>query len=65
LGNDTVHAQPGSFVYMPPMLPTESPPAPALRMLLVADEGPIAGALKGAAPALVFNRDRTLPTVKE
>jgi len=42
LGNDTVHAQLGSFVYMPPMLPHGIAARTALRMLLVQDEGPAA-----------------------
>ena len=35
LGNDTVSAQPGSFVYMPPMLPHAIFARTPLRMLLV------------------------------
>ena len=35
LGEDTVNAQPGSFVYMPPMLPHGISAKTALRMLLV------------------------------
>ena len=35
LGNDTVSAQPGSFVYMPPMLPHAISARTPLRMLLV------------------------------
>ena len=40
LGNDTVHAQPGSFVYMPPMLPHGIAARTALRMLLVQMKAP-------------------------
>jgi len=35
LGEDKVNAQPGSFVYMPPMLPHGISAKTALRMLLV------------------------------
>lgn len=35
LGEDTVDAKPGSFVYMPPMLPHGISAKTALRMLLV------------------------------
>ena len=35
LGQDKVNAQPGSFVYMPPMLPHGSSAITAVRMLLV------------------------------
>lgn len=35
LGEDTVDAKPGSFVYMPPMLPHSILAKTALRMLLV------------------------------
>ncbi len=35
LGEDKVNAQPGSFVYMPPMLPHGITAKTALRMLLV------------------------------
>jgi len=35
LGKDKVSAQPGSFVYMPPMLPHGISAKTALRMLLV------------------------------
>jgi quercetin dioxygenase-like cupin family protein len=35
LGEDKIHAQPGSFVYMPPMLPHGIAAKTALRMLLV------------------------------
>jgi quercetin dioxygenase-like cupin family protein len=35
LGNDKVNAQPGSFVYMPPMLPHGISAKTSLRMLLV------------------------------
>jgi len=35
LGKDKVNAQPGSFVYMPPMLPHGISAKTALRMLLV------------------------------
>ncbi len=40
LGNDTVNAQPGSFVYMPPMLPHGIAARTALRMLLVQMKAP-------------------------
>ncbi len=35
LGKDTVHAQPGSFVYMPPMLTHGISAKSAVRMLLI------------------------------
>jgi quercetin dioxygenase-like cupin family protein len=41
LGNDTVHAQLGSFVYMPPMLPHGIAARTALRMLLVQMKAPL------------------------
>ena len=52
LGDDKVQVKPGSFVYMPPMLPHGIIARTALRMLLVQNEGPIAINLKHAARAL-------------
>ena len=41
LGDDKVEAQPGSFVYMPPMLPHGIHARTALRMLLVQMKAPL------------------------
>jgi uncharacterized RmlC-like cupin family protein len=40
LGDDKVQVQPGSFVYMPPMLPHGIAARSALRMLLVQMKAP-------------------------
>jgi quercetin dioxygenase-like cupin family protein len=40
LGEDKVNAQPGSFVYMPPMLPHGISARTSLRMLLVQMKNP-------------------------
>jgi quercetin dioxygenase-like cupin family protein len=42
LGEDKVNAQPGSFVYMPPMLPHGIVATTALRMLLIQIAAPAA-----------------------
>jgi quercetin dioxygenase-like cupin family protein len=65
LGDDKVQARPGSFVYIAPDATPRHRCQDRASHVAGADERPVAVDLKLAWHAPVFNRERTLPTVKE